>query len=182
MTFSMNPLKKAMQAAGHVLSEGEGFLVHELQTARDWLHSIGMGHIGDDFHMFETEIAKPAFHGIAKAIGWVKDEVVAEAEKLKAEQDAKEAAEAAAKAQAEADAKAQAEAAAAAQAAAEAKAKADAEAAAAAQAAADAKAAQDAVDAAKAATQQSEAVVARITVGDAPAAAAAPAPAPATKE
>lgn len=77
MTFSITPLKNAMAKAGLVLSEGEGLLVHEFQIARDWLHSIGLGHLGDEFHMFATEIEKPINAGIADAIGYVKKEVKA---------------------------------------------------------------------------------------------------------
>lgn len=54
------PLKAAMTEAGILLSEGEGFLVHEFHVVRDFLHSKGMQHIGDEWHLFSHYIAQGA--------------------------------------------------------------------------------------------------------------------------
>ena len=65
--LSVIPLKKAMAEAGFLISEGEGFLKHEFQMARDYLTNIGMGHIGDNFHEFEAELAKGA-HALVSGV------------------------------------------------------------------------------------------------------------------
>src|SRR5438105_2733173 len=59
--MNMHPfdnLKAAMRAAGHVLEEGEGFLIHEYHKVTGFLSSIGLGHIGTDFHRFDDELKK----------------------------------------------------------------------------------------------------------------------------
>jgi hypothetical protein len=68
MSFlSVIPLKTAMVKVGFKLSEGEGFLTHEFQLARDYLASVGLSHIGDEFHTFEAEAAKGG-HDLATGI------------------------------------------------------------------------------------------------------------------
>jgi len=57
-------LKAAMTKAGHVLSEGEGFLIHEFGLVRSFLSSVGLQHIGDEWHRFEHAVAQGA-HDLA---------------------------------------------------------------------------------------------------------------------
>lgn len=58
MSHLFDSLKADMRAAGHVLSEGEGFLIHEFHAVKSFLGSIGLGHIGDEFHRYEDELKK----------------------------------------------------------------------------------------------------------------------------
>lgn len=66
--FTYAPLKRAMIEAGHVLSEGEGFLLEEFSKVRDFLHHKGLLHIiGDQWHMFSHAIAQGP-HSVVTAV------------------------------------------------------------------------------------------------------------------
>jgi hypothetical protein len=72
-------LKEAMVKSGHVLSEGEGFLISEFQLARDFLQSHGLSYIGDNFHLYEQEITQ----GLHKVLVSVRAEEQRIAAKIK---------------------------------------------------------------------------------------------------